>query len=169
MLGIRRLLVMASVLAAGCAGPQLVHAKTGVHSTFEDLKGRAVVVTFWADWCPPCLAQMPLLEQSVARHGDQVVFLPVFVQENPDPELLLWLQDQPAWFRDQVVFANEPFLRKYDRTAMPRTYVYGKNGHLVEQFDGRVDEQRQRLLDASLLRALAANRDSQGRLVSVSR
>ena len=166
---VRSLVAMASVLLAGCAGPQLVHAKTGARSTLEDLKGKAVVLTFWADWCPPCLKQMPILAESVARHGDQVIFLPVFVQENPGPELLAWLGDQPPWFRDQVVFANEPFLRKYDRSAMPRTYVYGRNGHLVEQFEGRIDEQRQRLLDASLLRALAATRDAQGNVASVSR
>ncbi len=149
---------VASILVAGCAGPQIVHDASGSTGTLEELKGRAVVLTFWADYCRPCLAQMPVLLQSVAPYGDRVVFLPVFVKEKPGRTLDGWLGMQPQWFRDQICWANEPFLLKYDRTVMPRTYVYARNGRLVEKFDGAIDAQRAYIFQASLLRALAAVR-----------
>lgn len=154
------MMLVAGFLATGCvATPKIVHDKSGATSTFEDLRGRAVVLTFWANDCKPCLQQMPLVMDSVAQYGGQVVFLPVFWQEKPGHKLDGWLQTQPQWFQDQICWANEDFLLKYDRSAMPRTYVYGRNGHLVEKFEGMIDAQRAPIFQASLLRALAATRD----------
>jgi thiol-disulfide isomerase/thioredoxin len=39
------------------------------------LKGRAVVVNFWGSWCPPCRAEMPLLQAAHRRLGDRVMFI----------------------------------------------------------------------------------------------
>ncbi|HZJ54303.1 MAG TPA: TlpA disulfide reductase family protein [Myxococcaceae bacterium] len=148
---------MLTLVLAGCAAtPRIVHDKSGATSTLEDLKGRAVVLTFWVDYCQPCMAQMPVVLDSVAAHGDQVVFLPVFSREKPGHRLDGWLSTQPQWFRDQICWANDDFLRNYDRTLVPRTYVYGRNGRLVEQFDGMIDARRAPIFQASLLRALAA-------------
>ena len=152
------LAVVTSVLVAGCATPQIVHDRSGARTTLEELKGHAVVLTFWADYCQPCLAQMPVVLDSVATYGEQVVFLPVFAKEKPGHALDAWLQAQPEWFREQICWANDAFLLKYDRTAMPRTYVYGRNGKLVEEFEGRIDQQRAPIFQASLLRALAAKK-----------
>ena len=72
---------VAGILLASCAAnPRIVHDKSGSTTSLENLKGRAVVLTFWADYCKPCLQQMPLVLDSVAAHGDQVIFLPVFAQ-----------------------------------------------------------------------------------------
>jgi len=153
------LVMFATLLLEGCAAnPRLIHDKSGATSTLEDLKGRAVVLTFWTDYCQPCMAQMPLVLQSVAAHGDQIVFVPVYSRERPGHRLDGWLSTQPEWFRDQVCWANEDFLLSYDRTLIPRTYVYGRNGRLVERFDGMIDAQRAPIFQASLLRALAAVR-----------
>lgn len=151
---------VAGLLVVGCAAtPQIVHDKSGSVSNFEDLRGRAVVLTFWADYCKPCLEQMPMMLDSVAAHGANVVFLPVFVKEKPGHRLDGWLATQPEWFRDQICWANEDFLLRYDRGVMPRTYVYGRNGKLVEKFDGMIEGQRVPIFQASLLRALAAVKD----------
>jgi thiol-disulfide isomerase/thioredoxin len=36
---------------------------------FADLRGRRLLVNFWATWCPPCVKEMPLLEQFHREHG----------------------------------------------------------------------------------------------------
>jgi thiol-disulfide isomerase/thioredoxin len=47
------------------------------------LKGRAVVINFWATWCEPCRAELPSLEALAARHGrDGLVVLTVNYQES---------------------------------------------------------------------------------------
>jgi len=151
---------VAGILLAGCASnPRIVHDRSGATSSLEQLKGRVVVLTFWTDSCKPCLQQMPLVLESVATYGDHVLFLPVFAQEKPGHKLDGWIEQQPQWFRDQICWANQDFLLKYDRGAMPRTYVYGRNGKLVEKFEGMIDAERAPIFQASLLRALAAVKD----------
>jgi len=38
--------------------------------TTDSLRGRVVLVNFWATWCPPCRVEMPLLQQMADRHRD---------------------------------------------------------------------------------------------------
>ena len=47
------------------------------------LQGRAVLVNFWATWCPPCLAELPSMQTLAEQHGlDRLVVLCVNVRES---------------------------------------------------------------------------------------
>jgi len=52
--------------------------------TLSELRGRAVLLNFWATWCPPCRAEMPSLQQLAEFHGrEQLLVLAVNVKEGP--------------------------------------------------------------------------------------
>jgi len=52
--------------------------------TLDGLRGRAVVLNFWATWCPPCRAEMPSLQQLAEIYGpEQLQVLAVNVAEGP--------------------------------------------------------------------------------------
>lgn len=46
-----------------------------------DLKGKIVVVNFWATWCVPCVKEMPLLQKLQKRHGDRLTVVAVSIDE----------------------------------------------------------------------------------------
>ncbi len=52
--------------------------------TLPELRGRAVLLNFWATWCPPCRAEMPSLQQLAEIYGpEQLLVLAVNVGEGP--------------------------------------------------------------------------------------
>ncbi len=99
------------------------------------LRGRVVLVNFWATWCPPCVQEMPSLERLHRTLGPEgLVVLGVSVDE-----------DEKA-VRDFVarVAVTFPILRDpgahtaaaYRTTGYPETFVVGADGSLLRSFIG---------------------------------
>jgi cytochrome c biogenesis protein CcmG/thiol:disulfide interchange protein DsbE len=69
---------------SGSAAPsfELPLLDGGGDLTDEDLRGKAVVINFWASWCIPCREEAPLLEQTWRAYRDEgVVFLGVNIKD----------------------------------------------------------------------------------------
>lgn len=61
------------------SGPDLA----GQHWDLAALRGRAVLVNFWATWCAPCKEEMPTLQALADLAGDRLAVLAVNVRESP--------------------------------------------------------------------------------------
>jgi thiol-disulfide isomerase/thioredoxin len=74
--------VSAGVAGAGSQKPASLTLKDlhGAKVKLSDLRGKVVVLNFWATWCTPCDAEMPLLVKSAAAYeGKNVVYVGVSV------------------------------------------------------------------------------------------
>ena len=49
----------------------------GESVALSDHQGQAVMINFWATWCPPCLAELPLIESFAESHAEKLVVLAV--------------------------------------------------------------------------------------------
>lgn len=47
----------------------------GTSQTVEIGQGKVVFISYWATWCPPCIAELPSIEQLYSDYGDQVDFV----------------------------------------------------------------------------------------------
>jgi cytochrome c biogenesis protein CcmG/thiol:disulfide interchange protein DsbE len=98
--------------------------------SLADLRGRVVVINFWASWCIPCEQEAPVLEAAWRRYRDQgVLFLGVDYVDT-QTEALAFMQ------RFNVTYPNGPDLgtrisQAYRIRGVPETYVVDRTGTLA--------------------------------------
>lgn len=148
---------LASFVFASCAATSgsIVNEMSGEVTTLEKLRGRVVVLNFWADWCGPCVTELPLLTTLVEEAGADVVLLPVYYEDRPSRRsgFHAWLANQPAYFRNRVCFADPIVREAHSLERIPLTVVYGRDGTIVESFVGSVVPHPERL-KAAIARGL---------------
>jgi len=111
----------------------------GLNSTdinFNDLEGKVVFVNFWATWCPPCRAELPMIQKLYNDYKDNVAF--VFVtSEN-------W-EIVDKFFKDKgyelpVYNSTSTPPNSFTKTnSIPVTYLIDKSGNILISKTGAAD------------------------------
>jgi thiol-disulfide isomerase/thioredoxin len=118
------------------------------------LKGKVVVLDFWATWCGPCRAQHPLYAQVAAQFRDNpgVVFLSIDADD--DRSLLKPFLDEEKW--PDPVYLEDGLTRALQVFAFPTTIVLDKRGKLFSRLNGYVPERYVETLTGRIRGALEA-------------
>ena len=108
--------------------------------TFSELRGKVVLVNFWATWCPPCRKEMPDLEKLYERFGSKgLVVLGISDEEAAKVEP--FIRERKVSFPvllDPGRKVNEMFVVD----GIPKSFVYDRDGKLVTQsIDMRTEKQ----------------------------
>ncbi len=98
----------------------------------KDLKGKVIIVNFWATWCPPCRREMSSLEhlyQATANKGVDVIA--VNIGEDPDA-VFPFLGNLEAYPSFQIVFDTEALLMdQWKVQGLPTTFIINKDGKVI--------------------------------------
>lgn len=119
----------------------------------SELRGKVVMLCFWATWCPPCRQEMAHLQEGVIDHfaGKNLVVLPISRGEKRDV-VEKFLADNGYTFGVGL----DPERAIYDLYAsnfVPRTFIINKRGKVVYRVAG-YDEETAKAVNAAIAKAL---------------
>jgi thiol-disulfide isomerase/thioredoxin len=108
-----------------------------------DLKGKVVMLDFWATWCPPCQAEMPALVKLAKEYEDKgLVFVAASRDEMPDAPLFVqeFILSRMPELAPYVVYAPDEMAATFQVTGLPTLYFLDKEGRVVDAQRGMLDE-----------------------------
>jgi cytochrome c biogenesis protein CcmG/thiol:disulfide interchange protein DsbE len=112
---------------------------TSTRSTVASLKGKVVVLNFWASWCEPCQTEAPMLEHAKAkleRHGATVLGV-TYQDASPDSESFVR--------RYHLTYPNVrdttgEFARSYGTRQVPESFIINRQGRIVAIARGQIEQ-----------------------------
>jgi cytochrome c biogenesis protein CcmG/thiol:disulfide interchange protein DsbE len=127
----------APLTLVGRPAPDLVVSSLdGGSVRLSDMRGRPLVLNFWASWCPPCREEDPALKAAAMQQAGRVQFVGVDIQ------------DRAAAARDYAEQQRQPYpvgplstgsYADYGVTAPPETFFIDSDGTVVARFVGPLD------------------------------
>jgi cytochrome c biogenesis protein CcmG/thiol:disulfide interchange protein DsbE len=107
----------------------------GQEISLSQLKGKVVLLDFWATWCAPCRESIPHLVQLYKNHrenGFELIGLSVDKGDEEVVRRFIKSMDIPY----PVVIAPEGVVRNYRVTSIPTTFLIDKQGRIREKVAG---------------------------------
>jgi thiol-disulfide isomerase/thioredoxin len=125
----------------GSARAFAVRTLDGRTLRLDELRGRPVILDFWATWCVPCRASMPHLSAMQGRYGTRgLVILGLSVDDGP-PQAVRRFAERLR-LRFPVAMASEGMLDDYGPIrSIPTTIFIDRRGRIVRRVVGYVDEE----------------------------
>ncbi|MFJ3058041.1 peroxiredoxin family protein [Herbaspirillum sp. NPDC087042] len=125
-------LALANGLVVGKAAPPLVLTTLdGQRIASPELLGKVVILTFWATWCSPCLAELPLLSEYYSRYRKQGLEILGFSLDGA--EQLAEVRKFAARLSFPVGLLGNPWAGEYGRIwRIPVSFTIGRDGRLVD-------------------------------------
>lgn len=120
-----------SPTAVGSLAPDFALADLdGNPIRLADLRGRPVVINFWASWCAPCVEEFPLLREAADRHaGNGLVVIGIVYQDRSEAARDFMARNGATWAA--AMDPGERVAAAYGILGPPETFFIGRDGRIA--------------------------------------
>lgn len=120
---------------------------------FDSLKGKVVLVNFWATWCGPCVKELPSLVAMQEKYGPQgLQVLGLSIDQIPPTQVAAFAGKKQINY--PVLVVSEDAMTKWGSfEAIPMTLLFDRNGKSVWAHEGYASRE---LFEKQITAALAA-------------
>ncbi len=128
------------IVAIGDAAPDFqLEDMQGKKVSLSALRGKVILVNFWATWCPPCRAEMPSMDKLNAAMADEdFVMLAINVEANGRAAVAEFLKKAPHKF--PVLIDEQGIVQElYGVYKFPESFVIRKDGIIDDKVIGAID------------------------------
>lgn len=104
----------------------------------SDLRGRPVIINFWATWCVPCRQEMPLIESKYEKYAKEFEVLAVNFNE-PEADVQAYVNDLGLTF-NVLLDPGGNIQKLYRIRGYPTTYIIDADGNIRAEHIGALSE-----------------------------
>ncbi len=139
--------VSGGILPEGSEAPPFVLERLdGSRVELTALKGKVVVINFWATWCPPCREEMPYLVKLVKERAADGVELVAISNDDLDGQreaVERYVRVLPE-VQPYVALGRPEVGAIYEVAALPSVFVLDRDGHVLVSHQGQASESQLR-------------------------
>lgn len=106
----------------------------GESVSLDQLKGRPVVLNFWATWCYPCEAEHGVLQSAARSYADQVHFVGVIYQDEPT-RVSTYLKQRGGAYPQLIDNASRCAI-DFGVAGVPETFFIDETGRIIDKHVG---------------------------------
>lgn len=112
--------------------------------SLQDLKGKVVVMNFWATWCPPCIAEMPSLQKlhEELKAEKDIVFMAIEVDQDIDKAAKFMAKNK---YTLPLYTVDAELPEELMSNSIPMTVIFAKNGDIIGKQVGMMDFKSEKL------------------------
>jgi peroxiredoxin len=118
------------------APPFSLKSADGNQVSLSDLKGKAVMFTFWASWCESCREEIPLIEKFSQGKKDQVTVFLVAIDGENEKRIQRLIKDKKITL-PVLLDVKEKIARTYGIRMVPTTFFINPEGMMVGMIVGQ--------------------------------
>lgn len=131
----------------------------GNYVSVTALRGKVIVLNFWATWCPPCKVEIPGLEALNRKYGARGLAVVAVSTDSSEKGIRKFLRETPLSYR--VVHDRDGKIsRLYGVYSLPTTFIIDRSGVVIRHFMGEQNwnSPEMRALIEALLQRTSRNR-----------
>jgi peroxiredoxin len=129
-------------------------ALDGTTVRLSDYRGKAILLNFWATWCPPCREEIPWFVDFQKQYGPQGLQVVGVSVDNADPKAVMDFIRQRG-VNYPVLVADDQVVEEYGGIeGLPTTIYIGRDGHITRFVEGLVGHHE---AERNIQRALATS------------
>lgn len=105
----------------------------------SELKGKWLVINFWATWCPPCIKEMPELESFYQNHKETAEVWGVTFEDSNLAGIKGFVKNLNVSY-PILGFGQDPKTGYGSVTVLPTTFIIDRRGKFFHRFEGPITE-----------------------------
>ncbi len=140
--------------APGQQAPDFVLADLQGHTVkLSDLRGKAVVLNFWATWCPPCKQEIPWFVELQKRYGPEgLQIVGVAMDDGGQEDVEKFAAENPINY--PILLGQEQVAEQYGGIDyLPTTFYIDRNGVVINRVFGQASRDE---IEQNIKRAIAS-------------